>query len=216
MWHSVRDAVAILVGGNAGEIAFSLLGTAIGGRSPINTRQFLLVNLLTDAFPALAVAVTPPKAHVDSSPAHDELSGHPLEIALRHGPQAGFSRELQRAVLSRAATTGVGASAAWIVGRLTGTGDRAGTMGLAALVGTQLAQTALVGWRSPLVLLTALLSAAALAAIVQTPLVSQLFGCRPLDPFAWGVVLAASAGATVGSVSLPSVVARLRKFALEG
>ena len=31
LWHSVRDAAAILVGGNAGEVAFTVLGTALDG-----------------------------------------------------------------------------------------------------------------------------------------------------------------------------------------
>jgi cation-transporting ATPase I len=57
LWNRVRDAVSILVGGNAGEVAFMILGTALSGRAPINVRQLLLVNMLTDMFPALAVAV---------------------------------------------------------------------------------------------------------------------------------------------------------------
>ena len=60
MWAGVRDAVTILVGGNVGEVLFTIIGTALGtGRAPVGTRQLLLVNLLTDMFPALAVAVTP-------------------------------------------------------------------------------------------------------------------------------------------------------------
>ena len=62
MWSRVRDAVSVLVGGNAGEVAFTVLGTAFGGRAPLGTRQLLLVNLLTDMFPALAVAVAAPRA----------------------------------------------------------------------------------------------------------------------------------------------------------
>ena len=61
MWARVRDAVAVLVGGNVGEVAFTVIGTALGGRSPLGTRQLLLVNLLTDMFPALAVAVAAPR-----------------------------------------------------------------------------------------------------------------------------------------------------------
>ena len=60
MWGGVSDAVSILVGGNVGEVLFTIIGTALGtGRAPVGTRQLLLVNLLTDMFPALAVAVTP-------------------------------------------------------------------------------------------------------------------------------------------------------------
>ncbi|OSP29160.1 haloacid dehalogenase, partial [Streptomyces sp. 13-12-16] len=59
LWRSVADAVSILIGGNAGEVGFSVLGTLLAGSSPLSTRQLLLVNLLTDMFPAMAVAGTP-------------------------------------------------------------------------------------------------------------------------------------------------------------
>ncbi|MGW5740148.1 hypothetical protein [Amycolatopsis sp. NPDC003861] len=59
LWRSVSDAVVILVGG---EIGFSVLGTLLSGDSPLGTRQLLLVNLLTDLFPAMAVAARRPRA----------------------------------------------------------------------------------------------------------------------------------------------------------
>lgn len=68
MWRRVRDAVGILVGGNAGEVAFTLLGTAITGRAPVGTRQFLLVNLHTDMFPAMAVALSHAPPPLEEAP----------------------------------------------------------------------------------------------------------------------------------------------------
>src|SRR6185312_14890333 len=156
MWARVRDAVAILVGGNAGEIAFNVVGTALGGRSPLGTRQLLLVNLLTDMFPALAVAVAAPRRPTDPGLHPDDpLAGHPLAPELRAGPHRGFTTAVRQLVLVRGAATAAGATGAWATGRLTGSRSRAGSMGLAALVGTQLAQTAWTGRRSPLVLVTA-------------------------------------------------------------
>ena len=36
MWAGVRDAVTILVGGNVGEVLFTIIGTAFGaGRAPV-------------------------------------------------------------------------------------------------------------------------------------------------------------------------------------
>lgn len=51
---------------------------------------------------------------------------------------------------------------------------------------------------------TALGSGAVLAAIIQTPGVSQFFGCVPLGPVAWSGVLAGVGAATVTPYVLPS------------
>ena len=204
MWGRVRDAVAVLVGGNAGEVAFTVVGTALGGRSPLGTRQLLLVNLLTDMFPALAVAVAAPRntAAVDTDP-DDPLGRHPLAAELRAGPHRGFTTAVRRLVLVRGAATAAGATGAWATGRLTGSRSRAGSMGLAALIGTQLAQTAWAGRRSPLVLVTAAGSAAVLVAVVQTPGVSRFFGCRPIGPVAWATVLGWSVAGAAGAELVP-------------
>jgi cation-transporting ATPase I len=206
MWSRVRDAVAILVGGNAGEVAFTVLGTAFGGRAPLGTRQLLLVNLLTDMFPALAVAVAAPRQAAEDG--EGPLAEHPLRDVLAAGPHRGFTREVRRLVLVRGAATAVGASGAWVLGRLTGTRSRASTVGLAALITTQLAQTAWAGRRSPLVLVTAAGSLAVLVVVVQTPGLSRFFGCRPLDPLAWLAVLGWAAAATAGAEVVPARLAR--------
>ena len=139
MWDSVRDAVAILVGGNLGEVGFILVGAAVTGTSPLNPRQLLLVNLLTDMAPALAIALREPPDRT-------------TETLLHAGPDASLGEALTRQIAIRAGATATGASAAWIVARITGTPTRARTVALAALVGTQLGQTVVVGGRSPLVL----------------------------------------------------------------
>lgn len=209
MWSRVRDAVSVLVGGNAGEVAFTVLGTVFGGRAPVGTRQLLLVNLLTDMFPALAVAVAAPRA----VPVEDDdgpFAGHPLAAVLLAGPQRGFTDAVRRMVLVRGAATTLGATGAWATGRLTGTSARAGTMGLAALITTQLGQTAWAGRRSPLVVATAAGSLAVLVAVVQTPGVSRFFGCRPLDPLSWLVVLAWAAAGTAAGEAGPRLAERWR------
>jgi hypothetical protein len=78
-----------------------------------------------------------------------------------------------------------------------------------ALIGTQLGQTAVVGGSSPLVLTSTAASAAALAAIVQTPVVSQFFGCTPLGPVGWGIGVGAAAAATGASIAAPWAFGRL-------
>ncbi|MBS4728164.1 cation-translocating P-type ATPase [Mycobacterium sp. SM1] len=210
VWTGVRDAVSILVGGNVGEVLFTLIGTALGtGRAPVSTRQLLLVNLLTDMFPALAVAVTPQFEQPGQTPgsaddeAEEQLRAH--RRAVLTGPAPSLDAPLMRQILSRGAVTAAGATAAWAIGRWTpGTARRASTMGLAALVMTELAQTLLTRRHSPLVVATALGSTAALVGIVQTPGVSHFFGCTPLGPLAWTGVGAATAAAAALSVLAPN------------
>lgn len=217
MWTGVRDAVSILVGGNVGEVLFTVIGTALGsGRAPVGTRQLLLVNLLTDMFPALAVAVTPQYPHPeepddgeDGVNAEDEEAERAHQRAILSAPAPSLDTSLMRHIIIRGAVTAAGATGAWAIGRWTpGTERRTATMGLTALVGTQLVQTLLTRRHSPLVVATALGSAAVLIGIVQTPVISQFFGCTPLGPVAWAGVGAATGAATALSVVAPTVLAR--------
>ncbi|MCP2258201.1 plasma-membrane calcium-translocating P-type ATPase [Streptoalloteichus tenebrarius] len=185
MWSSVRKALAVLIGGNLGEIAFTVLGAAITGRSPLNARQLLLVNLLTDLAPALAIALRPPPV----AEARAEL--------LREGPDTSLGVALNRDVALRAAITTLGATGAWVAARLTGRSRRASTVALAALVGTQLGQTVVTGGLDRKVIGAGLGSAAVLAAAIQTPGVSRFFGCTPLGPVGWGI---AGTSATTASL----------------
>jgi cation-transporting ATPase I len=190
MWVSVRDAVALLVGGNLGEIGFTVGGALLGGQTPLNPRQLLLVNLLTDVAPAMAIAVQPPARR-----SFTEL--------LREGPEESLGSALDQAILWRAVCTGTAATGAWVVGRATGTPARARTIGLAALVGTQLAQTLAAGRPSPATVASVVGSGALLVVVIQTPGLSQLFGCTPLDPLGWGTAAVASGAGTGAALILP-------------
>jgi cation-transporting ATPase I len=220
MWSAVRDALTILVGGNIGEVIFTILGTALGtGRAPVGTRQLLLVNLLTDMFPALAVAVTPqipePEETPDQTEEEAEAARREYQRAVLSEPTPSLDAPLMRQIVTRGAVTAAGATAAWAIGRWTpGTQRRTATMGLTALVSTQLAQTLLTRRHSPLVVATALGSAAVLVAIVQTPGVSHFFGCTPLGPFAWTSVAGATAAATAVSVIAPNWLIKTTEDAL--
>ncbi|UUU27862.1 cation-translocating P-type ATPase [Streptomyces sp. DSM 40750] len=224
LWHSVTDAIAILIGGNAGEVGFGILGTLLAGSAPLSTRQMLLVNLFTDLFPAMAVAVTPKEepsgkdgdrkdgdrkdadgsgtgSDGEAAAAKDEdtLGTEPLGTALLGAP-------LIRQIRHRALTTCLGATIAWLIGRFTpGTARRSTTMALCGVVGTQLAQTLADRRHSPLVRTTALGSAAALVALIQIPGASHFFGCTPLGPVAWAGVATAIALAVAGQRTLPDL-----------
>jgi cation-transporting ATPase I len=196
MWASVREAVSILIGGNLGEIGFTLGAGLIDGRPPLNARQLLLVNLLTDVAPAMAIALRPPRPGTMARLANE-------------GPDASLGSPLNRQIAARALVTAAGASTAWGIGRLTGTRSRANTVGLVALVGTQLGQTLTAGGLSTPVMITGLASAGLMAAIVQTPGLSHMFGCRPLGPVGWATALGASGAATLGAAYGPELLQRI-------
>jgi cation-transporting P-type ATPase I len=189
LWRRVQAAVAVLLGGNAGEVVFSIVGTAIAGRSPLNTRQLLLVNMLTDALPAAALAVSPlaPSARVAG-----------------RGPDQA---ELWRTVAVRGTTTAAAATTAWVLARLTGRSARASTVALVALVSTQLGQT-LLDSRSPLVVSTAAGSLLVLGAVISTPGVSQLLGSTPLGPVGWAQALGTATLATAAAAVVPRLLAK--------
>lgn len=190
MWGSVREAIGILVGGNIGEIGFTLFGALLTGTSPLSARQLLLVNLLTDLTPAVAIALRAPPGGA---------AGH----LLAEGPDASLGSALTEEVAVRAVATGAAASSAWLAARVTGRLARARTVGLAAVVGAELGQTLLVGGRSPAVAAACLASTGVLITVVQTPGLSQFFDCTPLGPVGWGIAVGSSMTATAGSLLLP-------------
>ncbi|WP_412747216.1 HAD-IC family P-type ATPase [Krasilnikovia sp. MM14-A1004] len=204
LWMAVRDSVALLLGGNLGEIAFTVTSALLSPRPPLGARQLLLVNLVTDLLPALALAARPPR-HVSA------------EELLHAGPDAALGADLNRDIAVRAAATALAATGGWLAARLTGTAGRASTVALASLVGAQLAQTALAARGDPLVLAAAIGSGVVLAGLIQFPPTSLFFGSRPLGPVAWAIVLAASgAGGVLGRLGnrLPiDTVRTLSKFA---
>jgi magnesium-transporting ATPase (P-type) len=186
LWQRVQAAVSVLIGGNAGEVLFAIIGSAIAGTSPLNTRQLLLVNMMTDALPAAALAVSKPSA--------------PLDPAVR-GPDRPA---LWRAVAIRGVTTAAATTAAWAMASVTGRPQRASTVALVALVGAELGQT-LLDSHAPLVVVTAVGSLGAMGTLISIPVVSQLLGCTPLGPIGWGQALGAAAGATVAVAVLNRV-----------
>ena len=194
LWSAVRDAVAMLVGGNVGELVFALFGGVLDGRSPMNTRQLLLVNLLTDALPALAIATRPPRRLEP-------------ERMLAEGPARSLGPALNRQILWRAGVTGAVATGAWMSARIFGA-RTASTVGLLTVVGTQLAPAALLGGGDRRVLLVSLGSLGALFGVVQTPFVSGFFGCRPLGPITMAQAATAIGIGTAITILGPAMLAR--------
>ncbi|WP_083883856.1 HAD-IC family P-type ATPase [Nocardia higoensis] len=199
LWRRVEAAVAVLLGGNAGEVAFALLGSLITGHSPLNARQLILVNMLTDALPAAALAVASPEHN-----AQDHNGNHYAAGAAHATDQSA----LLRTIAIRGTATAAGATAAWAAARLTGRPRRASTVALIALVGSQLGQT-LIDSRSPLVVSTAAGSLVVMGVLISTPGISHFLGCVPVGPVGWALALGSAAAATAAAGLAPGLLARM-------
>jgi magnesium-transporting ATPase (P-type) len=131
-WHKMRGALGLLLGGNIGELGLIVGTTALGFTSPLNTRQILAVNLITDALPALSVVLQPPE--------HRNLA------ALAREGTAALDAPLRRDVFRRGTATALPALAAYLLARRKGSPDEAGAVAFGTVVATQLAQTLDAGW----------------------------------------------------------------------
>jgi magnesium-transporting ATPase (P-type) len=192
LWRGVQAAVSGLLGGNAGEVVFAVIGAALTGNSPLNTRQLLLMNMLTDALPATAVAVSTPQGPI-------QRAGRGID-----------EHALWRAVAVRGGITAAAATAAWAMASVTGRRQRASTVALIALVSVELGQT-LVDSHAPLVLFTAAGSLAGFMAMISVPGVSQLLGCTPVGPLGWAQAMGSAAVATAAVAAATRVSGDRRK-----
>jgi cation-transporting P-type ATPase I len=188
LWRRVQSAVSVLLGGNAGEVAFAIVTSLLTGRSVLNARQMLLVNMLTDALPAAALAVSPQTAS---------------------GKADWDESAMWRAIGTRAATTTAGATLAWMLAStVPGTPRRTATVSLIGLVCTQMMQT-LTDSHGPLVVASTAGSFAAMVGVVNTPGLSQLFGCTPVGPVGWGQAFFAATAASALAAAAPGVLDRV-------
>jgi magnesium-transporting ATPase (P-type) len=156
------------------------------------TRQILAVNLITDALPALAIAMQPP--------AHNNLAG-----LAREGEQA-FDRPLRAEMLRRGALSTFPSLAAFILA-LPGGLPAARAVALATIVSTQLGQTLTAGrgvdgLHRPVVLAVLLSGGMLLAGITLPPLRTILAIGAP-GPLGWALIGSATATTLVVDRLLP-------------
>src|SRR5205807_8663137 len=120
-----------LLGGNAGELSLSVGATLLGFGAPLNAPQILLVNLITDALPSLAIVLQRPE--------HRNLAG-----LAREGLSA-LDRGLKRDVFRRAVATGLPSLGAYLLMHAFAWPQQASAVAVTSVIATQLAQTLAVG-----------------------------------------------------------------------
>ena len=182
-WHNMRRALGLLLGGNAGEVGL-MIASALGGLpTPLTTRQVLTVNLVTDVFPAVSVAVQPPE--------HRNLA-----LLSREGGSA-LDAPLRADVMRRGVATALPSFGAYVLAtRLVG--PAAGSsVAYITIVTSQLAQTVDLGHAEGRLHSSVLGavggSVAVLAATVVLPPLRTFLGLS--SPSVAGVALAGGASA---------------------
>jgi calcium-translocating P-type ATPase len=191
-WHNIRRALALLLGGNAGELGL-MIGAGVSGlAAPLTTRQVLAVNLVTDVLPALSVAVQQPE--------HRDLAG------LAREGTAALDAPLRRGILNRGVATSVPSFAAYALTAGTANPARRRAVAFTSVVGCQLAQTLELGRAegrlSPEVVVAVTGSAAFVAAVQMLPPFQGFFNLAL--PTTLGVVLCTAA--IVGSLAISRVL----------
>jgi P-type Ca2+ transporter type 2C len=120
---NIRKFVAFLLSANLGEVLVFAVAIIAGLGAPLAVIQVLLVNLVTDGLPAVALAQDPPSARTMSSPP-------------RHGAHL-FDRRVWLALGAIGLVVGSATLAAYAAGLAFG-GDRAQTMAFATLALSEL------------------------------------------------------------------------------
>ena len=71
IYNNIRKSLRFLLSTNLSEIEVMLVTTALGVGEALNPMQLLWINLITDIFPALALAMEPPEREVLKQPPRD-------------------------------------------------------------------------------------------------------------------------------------------------
>ena len=198
-WRNMRTGLGLLIGGNAGELGL-IVGTSLLGLGPVLTApQILMVNLITDTLPSLAILLQRPEHRELSALAREGLSA--LDVGLR------------RDALHRGLATMIPSMAAYLLAHRQSGPLQAGAVGFASVITTQLAQTLdagrVQGFLSPTVIGAVGGSLALLATTFVLPPVRSLFDLTFPTATGWVYVGAASAGAIVLSRAIDAGLARL-------
>jgi Ca2+-transporting ATPase len=206
IYDDIRKAVHFILSTNLGEILYTFTCVASGLGDPLTPMQLLWINLLTDVFPELALAVQPPETDVMARPPRDPA-------------RAMFTRnDLSRIGLEGTVIT-AGALGAYLWARSrSGPGAHAGTVGFTSLTLAQLlhawstrSETHTIFDREHLASNKWLPIAVGGTMVLQVlanlvPGLRRLLGTVPLSPADWGVSLTAAI--------IPFLINELTKVAL--
>ncbi len=201
IYDNIRKCIRYLLACNTGEVLVMLAGTLAGLPLPLLPLQLLLINLVTDGLPALALGLDPPAPDIMRRAPRDPregvfAGGLGKRIAWRGLLIGGFALGAFWLVLARGGDTAAARTAATctlVLSQLLHAFDARAERRTLWEVG--------VGGNRPLLAATAS-SLLILLAVLAIPQARALFGFAPLDPAAWAIVGAlALAGAVLAGAA---------------
>jgi Ca2+-transporting ATPase len=178
---NIRKFVAFLLSANFGEVFVFAVAILAGLGPPMSVVQVLLVNLLTDGLPAIALTRDPPASDT-----------------MERGPERGdalFPRTAWALLAVIGAAVGLAALAAFLLGG--GEGSEATTMAFATIALGELAlvfslrsptRQAWEGPRNPYLVASVLLSAFFVLIAIYVPALQRMCGTVSLDVSELGIV----------------------------
>ncbi|MDI3269724.1 MAG: cation-translocating P-type ATPase [Bacillota bacterium] len=193
VYDNIRKFVRYLLSSNTGEILVMLGAALLGSPLPLLPVQMLLVNLVTDGLPALALGVDPADKGIMGRPPRDPKEGI-------------FARGLGRLILVRGFIIGgVSLYAFLLTLTLTHHVQLARTLAMVTLCLSQFfhaldARSEIKGiwgirpWENPYLLLALGASFSVLWATIYVPPLAKVFGSVPLLPGHWILALTLSGG----------------------
>ena len=198
VYSNIRKFVRYLLSCNIGEVASMFLGILVGMPAPLLPVQILLVNLVTDGLPAIALGLEPPEPEDMYSPPRKKEEGF-------------FSGGLMQKIGLRGILIGLCTLGSFTMGlKLEGSLAAARTAALCTLILSQLVHVFecksetkglfRIRYTNNLKLIGAvLLSLAALIAAVQIPVMQVIFGTVTLSIQSWAAAIAYSVAVPVCS-----------------
>jgi P-type Ca2+ transporter type 2C len=205
---NIRKAIGCLLTGNFAEVLVTATAVIMGLPIPLVPLQVLLMNLLTDALPAMVLATNSRRGEGEGSPRQNVVDN-----------------TLYRRVLTRGAVLGIGSLAVFAGSLRMGVSlPIAQTMAFTTLVAGQLIQTVSwrqmgsrekSSWKNDRMLFAAMgVSWLALAASIYVPALQGIFATAPLNPLHWAVSIGVAA--SVSKISNTLLREKAFDHAVEG
>lgn len=190
-WRNIRRALGLLLGGNLGELGLVVGASLLALNFPLNARQILAMNVITDVLPATAVALQEPE--------HRDLAG------LEREGTAALGKPLHDDIFRRALASALPALVSYII-MLGSSIAEARSVAFASIVVTQLAQTLDAGRTEETLTRTVFgavaISAGVLLATFTVPPLRNFLRLVMPGPLGWSLI----GGGAIAAVILHSLL----------